>query len=143
MSWARVLWTVPIEARATAANARTGLAARWGLARSANATRWLARLSAKAPRDRVACACRLQLGLHPRAVGLVGRGKQHCAPVQRDMSVAPLVQEAGARVSQAVKGGVVEAAAHQHGQPSGLFVGSPRVAADGVDLNPIKRRPMA
>ena len=83
------------------------------------------------------------LGVRVSADGLVGLGEQHGAPVQREVSVALIVQEAGACVGEAVDCGVVEAAAHQQGQPSRVFVGRLRVAADGEDLNPMQRRPMA
>ena len=71
MSCPRVLWTVPTEACAAAASARTVPAARSGLDSSAKATRWLVRLSAKAPGARFACVCRLPtLVCVPRRPGL-------------------------------------------------------------------------
>lgn len=59
------------------------------------------------------------------------------------MSVASLVQEADPGIGESLSTDVSELAAHQQGKPSRLVCGCPRASLNGVDMDPMERRPMA
>ncbi len=84
------------------------------------------------------------MGETPLGVSRVGGAcEQDGAAVQRQAGIPKFVQEADPGISESPSTGVSELAAHQQGKPSRLLCGCPRASLNGVDMDPMQRRPMA